>query len=170
MVSGLTVALALASLLIFPQTFLRSMGFGGVAAVAVAMAAALTLLPAVLAMLGHRINSVRVPLPGRRRREAADPAQAGQAWARFARGVMKPPAIVIIGVLVVVGVLAQPALGAKFGGTDERILPPGNEARVVAERLVSDFGGQSTTPIEVLVQGNPAAAADLAARSRPSPA
>ena len=167
LISGLTVTLALASLLIFPQTFLRSMGFGGVAAVAVAMLAALTLLPAVLAMLGHRINALRVPVPGRRRRAAAAGGQgSGEGWARFARGVMRRPAVVIIGVLAVVGVLAQPAVHAKFGGTDERILPPGNEARVVAERLVSDFGGQSTTPIEVLVQGDPAAAAGLSEQIR----
>jgi RND superfamily putative drug exporter len=65
MVSGLTIALALASLLIFPQVFLRSMGLGGMAAVLVAMVASLTVLPALLAVLGHRINALRVPLPWR---------------------------------------------------------------------------------------------------------
>ena len=68
LVSGLTVALAMASLLIFPQPFLRSMGFGGMAAVLVAMLAALTVLPALLVVLGHRVDAVRVPLPWRRGR------------------------------------------------------------------------------------------------------
>ncbi|HEX8630994.1 MAG TPA: MMPL family transporter, partial [Catenuloplanes sp.] len=70
LVSGLTIALALASLLIFPQAFLRSMGMGGMAAVLVAMLAALTVLPALLAVLGHRIDALRIPLPWRRRRPA----------------------------------------------------------------------------------------------------
>ena len=78
LVSGLTIALALASLLIFPQSFLRSMGFGGLAAVLVAMLAALTALPALLAVLGHRINALRIPLPWRRarKRTAADGVRA----------------------------------------------------------------------------------------------
>ena len=59
-VSGLTVAVALAGLLIFPQVFLRSMGFGGMAAVLVAMVAALTLLPALLGMLGPRVDALSV--------------------------------------------------------------------------------------------------------------
>src|SRR5207248_518582 len=83
-VSGLTVTLALASLLLFPQPFLKSMAYGGMAAVAVAMLAALTVLPAGLAVLGHRINALRIPLF---RRRAAD-ADRG-AWARLAHSVMR---------------------------------------------------------------------------------
>ena len=59
--SGLTVAISLASLLFFPQVFLRSMGFGGMAAVLVAMVGALTVLPALLAVLGPRVDSLRIP-------------------------------------------------------------------------------------------------------------
>ena len=83
LVSGLTVALALASLLIFPQAFLRSMGLGGMAAVLVAMLAALTVLPALLAVLGHRINALRVPLPWRRGRRGG---AAGGGRRRVAPG------------------------------------------------------------------------------------
>jgi RND superfamily putative drug exporter len=77
-VSGLTVALALSSLLIFPMDFLKSMGYGGMAAVLVAMLAALTSLPALLAVLGPRINALRIPFP--RRRRAAGAAVAGSGW------------------------------------------------------------------------------------------
>ena len=62
-VSGLTVAMALSSLLLFPMDFLKSLGYGGMAAVLVAMVAALTALPALLAVLGPRINALKVPLP-----------------------------------------------------------------------------------------------------------
>ena len=77
----MTVAVALASLLFFPQTFLRSMGFGGMAAVLVAMLGALTVLPALLAVLGHRVDSLRVP--GLSPAAAAD---RGGRRARTARG------------------------------------------------------------------------------------
>ena len=82
-VSGLTVALALSSLLLFPMDFLKSMGYGGMAAVLVAMLAALTALPALLAVLGPRINSLRVPLPRSRSTSSVE----GGAWERLARSV-----------------------------------------------------------------------------------
>ncbi|GAA1890654.1 MMPL family transporter [Asanoa iriomotensis] len=150
LVSGLTIALALASLLIFPQAFLRSMGFGGLAAVLVAMLAALTALPALLAVLGHRINSLRVPLPWRRGRERAS---GDGAWARIARSVMRRPIVYAAGVIVILAVLASPVLRISFGGFDERVLPPGAEPRVVSDAISSDFAGGTVGPIEVLVSG-----------------
>ncbi len=89
--SGVTVAVALSALLLFPQNFLRSMGAGGIAAVLVAMVAALTMLPALLGVLGPKVDSLTVPLPWNRRRlaGAADPDSG--AWARLARGVMRRP-------------------------------------------------------------------------------
>ncbi|HKA69854.1 MAG TPA: MMPL family transporter, partial [Actinomycetes bacterium] len=76
MFSGITVAVSLAALLMFPLMFLRSMAFGGIAAVLVAMVAALTVLPALLAVLGRRVDSLRLPLPGRKRRRAGTSAAA----------------------------------------------------------------------------------------------
>ncbi|WP_460494872.1 MMPL family transporter [Dactylosporangium cerinum] len=76
LVSGAIIVLSLASLLIFPQIFLRSMGLGGSAAVLGAALGALTVLPALLAILGPRINALRIPLP---RTHATAP---GQGWAR----------------------------------------------------------------------------------------
>jgi trehalose monomycolate/heme transporter len=165
MVSGLTIALALASLMIFPLAFLRSMSMGGVAAVLVAMLAALTVLPALLAVLGPRINALRIPLPRRRRRPIA-PHSPGQAatgsggWARIARSVMRRPVLYVVGVVAVLAVLATPFLRVEFGGFDERVLPTGTEARSVSERLAADFPAGSTGPIEVLVSGAPAAQAE----------
>jgi uncharacterized membrane protein YdfJ with MMPL/SSD domain len=163
-VSALTVALSLATLLIFPEVFLRSMAFGGIAAVLVAMAASLTLLPVMLALLGHRVTALRVPLP-RRRRRATDPAVAGYgrgrtpdraeagAWAAIARSVMRRPVLYIAGVIAIVAVLGLPFGGVHFAGTDVRVLPAGAEARVVSEQISADFPGVTTAPVEAFVQG-----------------
>ncbi|WP_328850368.1 MMPL family transporter [Micromonospora globbae] len=155
LVSGLTIALAMASLLIFPQSFLRSMGFGGMAAVLVAMLAALTVLPALLAVLGPRIDAVRVPVPWRRRTAGAGPAAVPEAgaWARIARSVMRRPVPYLVGVAVVLVLLATPFLRITFGGFDERVLPSGAEPRVVSERIAAEFPGGTVAPVEVLVSG-----------------
>lgn len=162
MVSGLTIATALASLLIFPQAFLRSMGLGGIAAVLVAMLASLTVLPALLAVLGSRINALAVRLPWRRRAEGAgrvDTAGIGGsgAWARLARSVMRRPVLYLLGVVAVLAVLAVPSVRMEAGGFDERVLPADAVPRVVAERIESDFPGGSVGPVEVFVSGAPAA-------------
>jgi RND superfamily putative drug exporter len=146
LVSGLTIVLALSSLLVFPMIFLRSMGFGGMAAVGVAMLASLTALPALLAVLGPRINSGRVPWPRRS-------AQSG-AWARLAHSVMKKPLLYAGAVAAVLITLALPALKISFGGFDERLLPPDSTIRTVSDRLESDFTGTTTTyPIQILLRG-----------------
>ncbi|MEV0328304.1 MMPL family transporter [Micromonospora echinospora] len=153
LVSGVIIALAMSSLLIFPMAFLRSMALGGMAAVLIAMLASLTVLPALLVVLGPRINALRVPLPRRRRR--AEPAVTGGAWARIARSVMRRPVPYLLGVLVVLAVLAVPSLRMEFGGFDERVLPAGSEPRVVADRISEDFPGGTVAPIDVLVSGAP---------------
>jgi uncharacterized membrane protein YdfJ with MMPL/SSD domain len=151
-VAALTVSLALASLLLFPQVFLRSMGFGGMAAVLVAMLAALTVLPALLAVLGHRINALRVG----RRRSASARRTDGAGWARLARAVMRRPVPVMLATVGVLAVLASPFVRAQFGGIDERVLPPGTESRVVSERIAAEFTGGGVEQIRVLVTGTDA--------------
>ena len=155
-VTGITVALAMSSLLLFPQGFLRSMGFGGMAAVLVGMIIALTVLPATLAILGPRVNALRI---GRRRERRPD----GEGWARVAHAVMRRPTLVVLGTVAVLAVLASPFTRAEFGGTDEKVLPPGSESRVVSERLADEFPGGGLDHISVLVSGaDPAAAAAFA--------
>jgi trehalose monomycolate/heme transporter len=162
LVSGLVVILSLGSLLIFPEVFLRSMALGGMAAVLVAMASALTVLPAVLAMLGHRINALQVRVLLRRRSPShatgADPAEAG-AWARLARSVMLRPARYVAAVLLILTALALPLLHVRFGSVDERALPAGDPARTVAERVATQFDGAAPSPILVLLQDATAAQA-----------
>ena len=148
MVSGLTIVLALSSLLIFPQPFLGGMAIGGMAAVLVAMLAALTVLPAALSLLGHRIDKLRIPLPQRSR--------PGAGWAKVARSVMRRPVLYAAGVLVVLAAFAAPFLRVEFGGFDERVLPADTPARVVGERLATQFPGGGEHPIIMLVTGAPA--------------
>jgi RND superfamily putative drug exporter len=164
-VSGATIALALSSLLIFPQVFLRSMGIGGMAAVLVAMLGSLTVLPALLTILGPRVNALRIPVPRHHRREPT-PSELDGRWARLSRAVMRRPVPILIGVVAVLAVLAAPFGHVRFGGSDERVLPAGTPARVVAQRLAADFpAGTTTSPIQVLVDNaTPAQATDLAGR------
>jgi len=164
-VSGVTVSLALASLLLFPQVFLRSMGLGGMAAVLVAMLASLTVLPALLAVLGRRIDAVRVPLPWIRRRGTEPAATGTGGWARLAHSVMRRPWLYLVGVLVVLGVLAGPVTHIAFGGLDARVLPTSAQSRTTADRLRAEFPPTTTYPVQVLATGVDApAAAALAAR------
>ena len=161
--SGLIVAASLASLLIFPQNFLRSMGYGGVAAVLVAMAAALTVLPALLGVLGPRIELGRMPWRRGTRGHAGD-VEAPQevhgtdhevvhgAWARVAHGVMRRPVVFLV--VIVVGLLAlgSPFVDARWGSVDERVLPASSPSRQAAELQADLFGGE-TSSASLIVSG-----------------
>jgi uncharacterized membrane protein YdfJ with MMPL/SSD domain len=152
-VSGFTVAISLAGLLIFPQVFLRSMGFGGMSAVLIAMLSALTLLPALLSMLGPKVDALSVrPWLRRvfRRAPAATTSDHG-AWARIAHAVMRRPIVTTVVVVTVLVALALPFLRVQFGGIDERALPAGTESRVVAETIKADFPEDPSGPIEAIV-------------------
>ncbi len=144
--SGLTVAAALSSLLVFPQGFLRSMAYGGIAAVLVAMVASLTMLPAVLSMLGRRIEVGAMPW----RRKRASSLVGSHAWARIAHAVMRKPWVSILAVTAVLIGLALPFLRADFGSVDERVLPEDSPARVATERMQADFDAPASTASIVL--------------------
>ena len=163
-VSGITVAIALASLMLFPLTFLRSMGYGGVATVVVDMVAALTVLPALLALLGHRVNALRV----RRSVRRAPAAESSGGWYRLAASVMRRPARYVVVIVLLLVALGLPFLGVNWGGTDARVLPVSSGPRQVAQELNRAFPGNIATPIETVVAfsgpiaGSPARAAGLA--------
>ena len=158
--SGLTVAAAMSSLLVFPQNFLRSMGYGGMSAVVIAMLAALTVLPATLRLLGRRIDAGR--MPWRRHRPVSVDDDHGW-WARLSHGVMRRPVVVIVVVTAALLALASPFLGAKWGSVDYRVLPDDAPAHVAAEKLNSEFGPEQSSA-NLLLRG--VDRADVAAYTR----
>jgi uncharacterized membrane protein YdfJ with MMPL/SSD domain len=153
--SSLTVAAALASLLVFPLRFLYSMGIGGVIVALAAMVVSLTVLPAVLAALGPRVNAGAPRFLRRSAEATARPATSG-GWYRLARWVMRRPgtvAMVTAGALIVVGL---PFLRIAFVPADYRMLPQGSEARQVAEAIERDFGAFASDPIQVVARATEA--------------
>ena len=159
--SGLTVAIAFCGLLFFPQMFMRSMGLGGIAVVLVDVALALTLLPALLAWLGPRIDAGRLPRALTRPLHRGDDATTG-GWARLARAVLRRPVPVVIGTTALLGALALPALDLVAGETDVRDLPTSSTARQDAEAFAEQFPRAAATTVDVVLKGDPAPS-DLAA-------
>lgn len=145
-VSGITVAVTLASLLFFPQYFLKSFAYAGIAVSLFAVVGSLTALPAVLAILGPRVNMLKV-----RRGELA-PTDDG-AWSRVARFVMRRPWPVLIGVLAVLFVMAAPALQVTLGQVDDRALPPDQPVAMAGEILRDRFPGHAGSPYDVVLLG-----------------
>ncbi|MFD4027476.1 MMPL family transporter [Streptomyces sp. NPDC058576] len=172
--SALTVAVSLSAMLVFPQYFLRSFAYAGIAVVLLAAAAALILLPAALVLLGPRINSLDLRRLLRRRRKAATgaalgggaDAAPGRGWARLAALVMRRAPVFAIVTTVGLLLLGLPFLGVKFGTADDRQLPAGAESRVVQEHIRDGFPGSPGGGLEVLAegQGSPAEYADLKSR------
>jgi trehalose monomycolate/heme transporter len=149
--SGLTVSVSLLGLLLFPEVFLRSMGLGAIGAVLVAMLSSLTLLPAILAALGPRVNALSVQRLFRRG-GAAQRSEARGAWYRLSRLVMRFPIPVAALALAVLLTLGAPFLHASFSTPDARVLPPGQESRVVTERLAQDFAQQGASQIIIAIR------------------
>ena len=150
--SSATVCVVMVALLFFPQYFLKSFGYAGIVTTALASLSAVTVLPALLAALGPKVDRGKV------RRRDMTPRDDG-TWARTAVRVMRFAWPVLVGGLVVMGVLASPALTARFGTVDYRSLPASDPAAVVSRTLVDDFPGQSANPISIALQGHVGAAA-----------
>lgn len=165
--SAITVGAALAALMIFPQDFLFSMGFGGLVVALVAAVVAVGVLPAVLALLGARVNAL-APRRWRERTEAADRVEQSGGWYRLSHLVMRRPVIVAIASGAFMVLLALPALGVKFTTTDSGVLPATASARQVDEVLTREFPGGNATPIFLAARApdTPEAARRLDAVSR----
>ena len=140
--SGITVAIGLSAMLFFQGSFLASMGTAGAIVVAVAVLYALTFLSALLAVLGHRVNWLRLPVRQRR---------AGRGfWHGLAMRVMRRPILVLVPVLAILGLLASPFFQIRIANGDVGMLPPNAESRVGYD-LVQKFPGQGQTYFSVVV-------------------
>ncbi len=164
--SSLTVAAALASLLVFPQRFLYSMGLGGSLVALFAALISLTVLPAVLTMLGTRVNSL-APRFLRRRAEAETRPDEQGFWYRLSRFVMRRPVPVATLSALLLIAMGLPFLGIKFNTVDPTVLPEEASARQAYDTVSSEFPPYHETPIWIdLEGGGPKAAALMAARVR----
>ena len=142
--SGLTIVITLAALVLFPQMFLKSFGYAGVTVVVMAVLGALVALPALLAILGTRIDKLVV------RKSSITPKEDGR-WADTARFVMRRPVAVVMLSLIILTVLAAPIKNMVFSQVDSRVLPASNSA-AFASKIISDrFPGQEGNPIEIIV-------------------
>jgi putative drug exporter of the RND superfamily len=140
--SGLTVAIGLSSLLFFRGTFLSSMGLAGALVVALAVLYGLTLLPALLAVMGDGVNRLRLPWQrstgGRR------------FWYGTATRVMRRPLVVLVPCLALLLAVGTPFLQLRLAGIGVGGLPPNNEARQGYDKLVADFAGYGNSGIPVI--------------------
>ncbi|WP_282696242.1 MMPL family transporter [Streptomyces sp. CC208A] len=159
--SALTVAVSLAAMLVFPQYFLRSFAYAGIAVVLLAAAAALTLLPAALVLLGHRVDALDLRRLLRRTRTPEKDA-TGAGWARAAGLVMRRAPVFAVLTTAGLVLLGLPFLGVTFGTADDRQLPATATSRIVQEELRSDFPGDPGGSLTVLAQG-PATPAEYGA-------
>jgi uncharacterized membrane protein YdfJ with MMPL/SSD domain len=152
--SSLTVAAALGALLLFPQRFLYSMGIGGMMVAVLAGGVALLVLPAVLAVLGPRVNAL-APRRLQRAAEAdARPAQSG-AWYRLSRAVMRRPGTIAAAAAALLIAMGIPFLGIKLTAVDASVLPESSSARQVDAALKRDFDVRRTTPITLVARTQP---------------
>ncbi len=150
--SALTVAAAMATLTVFPQRFLVSMGLGGAVVALVSAASALLLIPPLLVLLGPRLGKTKVAADGEGR------------WYRLARFVMRRPWLVAITTTAVLLLAASPTLGVRWSGIDATVLPKSQSARVVQDTLASDFPALHAGQTIAVVVSAPAS--DLGALQR----
>ena len=146
--SAATVAVALAALLLFPLYFLRSFAYAGIGVIVIAMISAVVVLPALLMVLGPRVNAGR--LPWRRGLTTVSPF-----WARVSGSVLRRPLVTALPVLAVLVLAAVPLFGVTFGTPDERVLPTTASSRVVGDELREHFPQNDSRAIQIVAPGRP---------------
>src|SRR3954451_9211385 len=151
--SGTAFALAMVAMLLVPDTTLRSLGLGAVIVGLVSIVIALTFHPAILMVLGDRVERLRVPWLGRR--IAASAGEEGPLWRRAVLAVMRRPAISLIATTVLLLALASPVLGLQLGAAGTSSLPNDTVAKQGLLALERDFPSGATEPVTVVLDGSP---------------
>ena len=149
--SGTAFVLAMTAMLLVPDTTLRSLGLGAVIVGVVSIVVALTFHPALLMMLGDRIDRLRVPWIGKR--VAASAGEEGPLWRRAILAVMRRPAISLVAGVAILLALASPVLGLSMGAAGASSLPNTTVAKQGLLALQRDFPSGATDPIEIVVDG-----------------
>jgi RND superfamily putative drug exporter len=147
--SGITVGIALSALLVFPQFFLRSFAYAGIATTALAVLAAVVVLPALLAVLGTRVNRFRVL------RGSMEVTDHG-FWYRLSKFVMARPWPILIGGVALLVALGLPFFRVTFGQTDDRVLPKTAQAAVAGQLLRDEFDSRESDPLTVVAPASTA--------------
>ncbi|HEX6541087.1 MAG TPA: MMPL family transporter [Ktedonobacterales bacterium] len=154
--SGLTVIIGFAGMLLIGIQFMTSIGLGGMCVVAAAVLAALTLLPALLAVLGHKVNALRVPIIGklvaRRSHEIDETSDRRGFWHGWAMAVMRRPVLIIIGVCALLIVLGWPILSISIGTPTTSSLPNGAPSRVGMDLINKQFPSTTENPVYIIAQ------------------
>jgi uncharacterized membrane protein YdfJ with MMPL/SSD domain len=158
--SSLTVAGALASLLVFPLRFLYSMGIGGMIVALSAGTVALVVLPAVLVALGPRVNSLSPAWLQRSADRSAHSSEEG-AWFRLGKGVMRRPGLVALAAGAVLLAIASPALRLQLIPADAHVLPASSQSRQIAETLSKEFASDGSQTISVVVPASASSGASV---------
>ncbi|OZE02654.1 RND transporter [Rhodococcus sp. 05-2255-3B1] len=156
MTAGRTVAFSatiivacLGGLLLFPHGFLRSVALGSIATVALAALNAITILPAILSILGPRVDALGLAFM--RKTKSSEEIENGM-WGKLTTWVMRNPIKVVVTIVLGLLALTLPIGNLAFGGINETYLPPDNPTRVAQERFDELFPGQRTEPIELVIQ------------------
>ncbi|MEU3009407.1 MMPL family transporter [Nocardia asteroides] len=145
--SATMIIASLGGVLLFPQGFLRSVAYGTIATVSLAALTAVTILPAMLAVLGPRVDMLG--LKWFRKNKTAEQIENG-FWGNLTRWVMKHPLKIAIPVTVGLLLLIIPVKNLAFGGINEKYLPPDNETRVALEHFYEVFPQKKTDPIQLV--------------------
>jgi putative drug exporter of the RND superfamily len=144
--SALTVVISLGALLLFPMTFLRSFAYAGIAVIVLAAIAAVVFLPALLAALGPRVDSLSL----RRRKPTSE---SDGFWHRVANGVMRRPLPIATAIIIVLLVLGAPFLGVEWGTVDHRVLPQNDAARRTTAAIADRFPVNNAETLNVVASG-----------------
>ncbi|MGJ0183683.1 MMPL family transporter [Corynebacterium glyciniphilum] len=154
--SALMVAVALSSLLMFPQAFLKSVAYGAISAVGLAALISVAVLPSIFSMLGHRIDKWTIIRRGRTRE-----ATVQSWWGKVPAFAMKHAKLMTVGIVALLILLTIPLSGVKFGGINETYLPPDNTTRVAQAHFDENFPEFRTDPVKLVIEGDNTAVGEV---------
>jgi RND superfamily putative drug exporter len=158
--SGSVFVIALTGMLLVPSNVMKSLAVGAIAVGIVSVIAALTLLPALLGLLGDRINALRIPFVG------SNAGQEGRFWGAVVRSVMRRPMISLVAFTALLAALAAPAIGLKLGASGVSTLPNRLESKRGFDALERDFPQASSNAALIVVVGDPLSERDAIPKLR----
>jgi putative drug exporter of the RND superfamily len=150
--SGMTFVLAMVGMVLVPDTILRSLALGAILVGVVSVVAALTLLPAVLGLLGDRVNALRIPVLGRTAERGT--ASEGRFWSAVVRAVMRRPVVSLVASAALLLALAVPVLDLHTGFAGIRTFPDRLESKQGFNVLQAEFGVGTTDSVQIVVDGD----------------